>query len=156
MCDYHEIANLLYEYGYRIDAGDFEGIGQLLADARLISDGAPMDVRGADAIARHYARTTRRYEDGTPRTKHVFSNLQIEIDESRGVARGKANYVVFQQTDALPLQPIITGHYQHRFEKRGGSWRITEKKFFVDQLGDLSHHLLFDLDTAQTDTPGAG
>ena len=156
MCDYHEIANLLYEYGYRIDAGDFEGIGQLLADARLISDGAPMDVRGADAIARHYARTTRRYEDGTPRTKHVFSNLQIKIDESRGVARGKANYVVFQQTDALPLQPIITGHYQHRFEKRGGSWRITEKKFFVDQLGDLSHHLLFDLDTAQTDTPGAG
>jgi 3-phenylpropionate/cinnamic acid dioxygenase small subunit len=157
VCDYHEIANLLYEYGFLIDAGDFEGIGQLLADARLISDGAPMDVRGADAIARHYARTTRCYEDtGTPKTKHVFSNVQIEIDEGRGVARGKANYMVFQQTDALPLQLIITGHYEHRFEKRGDAWRIAEKKFFVDQVGDLSHHLLFDLDTAQTDTPGAG
>lgn len=154
MCDYHEIANLVYEYGYRVDAGDFEGVGQLLADARLIADGTPMDVSGADAIARHYESTTRRYEDtGTPKTKHVFTNLQIEIDEAGGTARGRAHYLVLQQTDVLPLQPIITGRYEHCFERRGGSWRITRKKFFVDQVGDLSHHLLFDLASSQTDAP---
>ena len=154
MCDYHEIANLVYEYGYRVDAGDFEGVGQLLTDARLIADGTPMDVSGADAIARHYESTTRRYEDtGTPKTKHVFTNLQIEIDEAGGTARGRAHYLVLQQTDVLPLQPIITGRYEHRFERRGGSWRITRKKFFVDQVGDLSHHLLFDLASSQTDAP---
>ncbi len=151
MCDYHEIANLVYEYGYRIDAGDFEAVGQLLADARLIADGMPLDVCGADAITRHYASTTRLYEDtGTPKTKHIFTNLQIEIDEARGTAQGRAHYLVLQQTDALPLQPIITGRYEHRFERRGGAWRITQKKFFVDQVGDLGHHLLFDLAPAQT------
>ena len=42
----------------------------------------------ADAIARHYESTTRRYEDtGTPKTKHVFTNLQIEIDEAGGEGR---------------------------------------------------------------------
>ena len=150
MCDHHEIANLIYEYGYRIDAGDFDGVGRLLADARLTADGLEMDVRGADAIAAHYASTTRIYEDtGTPKTKHVFTNMQIRIDEPSGTARARTHYFVFQQTDALPLQPIITGHYEHRFEKRGQGWRITEKKFFVDQVGDLSHHLLFDLADAQ-------
>ena len=145
MCDFHEIANLVYEYGYRVDAGDFEGVGQLLADARLIADATPMDVRGAEAITRHYGTTTRLYEDtGTPKTKHVFTNLQIEIDEPSGTAHGRAHYLVFQQTDALPLQPIITGHYEHKFEKREETWRIVEKKFFVDQPGDLSHHLLFE------------
>jgi hypothetical protein len=156
VCDYHEIANLIYEYGYRIDAGDFDGIGRLLADARLLADGVGMDVSGADAIADHYRSTTRLYDDtGTPKTKHVFTNLQIEIDEAHGTARGRTNYLVFQQTDALPLQPIITGHYEHRFERRGGAWRITEKKFFVDQVGDLSQHLLFDLAAAQRDAAEA-
>jgi hypothetical protein len=156
VCDYHEIANLVYEYGYLIDAGDFAGIGSLLADARLIADGADMEVRGAEAIAAHYASTTRLYEDtGTPKTKHVFTNMLIEIDEARQTACGKTNYFVFQQTDSLPLQAIITGHYEHKFEKRGASWCITEKKFFVDQLGDLSHHLLFDLETSQPNAPGA-
>ena len=146
MCDFHEIANQVYEYGYRIDAGDFQGVGEVLADARLVADGTDMNVQGAENIARHYAATTRLYEDtGTPKTKHVFSNMQIEIDEANDTARGRAHYVVFQQTEALPLQPIITGHYEHRFAKREGQWRITEKKFFVDQPGDLSHHLRFDL-----------
>lgn len=156
VCDHHEIANQLYEYGYLIDAGDFDGIGRLLSDALLIADGTPMNVRGAEAIARHYASTTRLYEDtGTPKTKHIFTNMKLEIDAARGVASGKTNYVVLQQTDELALQPIVAGHYEHRFEKRGDSWRITEKKFFVDQVGDLSHHLLIDLDDAQTTSPGA-
>jgi len=155
MCDFHEIANVLYEYGYRIDAGDFAGVGELLSDACLRADGTSLEVRGAEAIARHYAATTRLYEDtGTPKTKHVFSNLQLEIDEPAGTAKGRAHYVVFQQTEALPLQPIITGHYEHQFEKRGETWRIVEKKFFVDQPGDLSHHLLFD-DLARPPAPGS-
>ena len=153
--DTQEIANLVYEYGYRIDAGDFAGIGSLLADARLTSDDGLMNVSGADAIAAHYASTTRLYEDtGTPKTKHVFTNMQIEVDPGGTTARGKANYLVYQQTDVLPLQLIITGHYEHRFEKRGDGWRIVEKKFFVDQVGDLSQHLLFDLAAAQKQATG--
>ena len=93
-------------------------------------------------------------DTGTPKTKHIFTNMKLEIDDAHGIASGKTNYIVLQQTDELALQPIIAGHYEHRFEKRGRNWRITEKRFFVDQVGDLSHHLLIDLDATQTSSPG--
>ena len=49
---------------------------------------------------------------------------------------------MFQATEALPLQPIITGRYEDKFERVDGRWRYTEKKFFVDLVGDLSQYLL--------------
>ena len=152
--DEQAIANLLYRYGFLLDAGDFDGVGRHLGDARLCADGAELDITGAEAIARHYEATTRRYPDtGTPKTKHTFSNLLIEIGPTGRTATSHANYVVFQQTEKLPLQPIIAGRYDHRYEKRGSDWRIVYKKFYVDLVGDLSHHLLFDLADAQKNDP---
>jgi hypothetical protein len=53
---------------------------------------------------------------------------------------------VFQATDALPLQPIITGRYRDKFARSvEGVWRFTERCFFVDQVGDLSNHLTYTL-----------
>jgi ketosteroid isomerase-like protein len=154
MSDPQEIANLLYRYGYLIDGGDFAGIGALFGDAVLTADGTDLRVSGADAIQRYYESTTRRYEDsGTPKTKHVFTNLLIEVDDARDTAESQANYLVLQATDKLSLQPIITGRYKHSYEKRGGRWRFTLVKFFVDQVGDLSQHLLFDLAKVQTNEP---
>ena len=138
-----EIANLLYIYARLVDSGDYAGIGKLFEHARLTAEDSDMDVRGADAIAAHYARTTRLYPDtGTPKTKHVMSNPIIEVDEEAGVATCDAYYTVLQATDALPLQPIIAGRYEDKFERVAGRWRYTEKKFFVELAGDLSQHLL--------------
>ena len=138
-----EIANLLYTYARLIDGGDYAGIGRLFAHARLTAEHSDMDVRGEEAIAAHYGRTTRLYPDTrTPKTKHVMTNTLIEVDEEAGTATCNAYYTVFQATEALPLQPIITGRYEDKFERVDGRWRYTEKKFFVDQIGDLSQHLL--------------
>lgn len=138
-----DIANLLYTYARLIDSGDYAGIGRLFAHARLTADQSDLDVRGADAIHAHYARTTRVYPDtNTPKTKHVMTNPIIEVDDAAGTATCQAYYTVFQATEQLPLQPIITGRYEDRFERVDGRWRYTEKKFFVDQVGDLSQHLL--------------
>ena len=138
-----EIANLLYTYARLIDSGDYAGIGRLFAHARLTAEHSDMDVRGEEAIAAHYGRTTRLYPGTrTPKTKHVMTNTIIDVDEEAGTATCDAYYTVFQVTEALPLQPIITGRYEDRFERVDGRWRYTEKKFFVDQVGDLSQHLL--------------
>jgi len=140
------ITNLLYAYGERVDAGDFAGIGDLLADARVSDESGRLDIRGADAVRRLYEATTRRYPDtGTPKTKHVITNPIVEIDEVEGRAACRSHYTVFQQTDVLPLQPIIAGRYQHTFERRDGAWRITGHRFFVDLIGDVSQHLLVPL-----------
>lgn len=152
--DEQAIQNIVYEYGYLIDAGDFAGIGRHFGDAILSSEGSDLHVTGAEAIQKHYEASARIYEDsGTPKTKHVFTNFMIEIDDSGVLASSKANYSVLQQTDDLPLQTIISGHYEHRYAKRDGTWRLTHKKFFVDQIGDLSHHLLYSLSDAQKNQP---
>ena len=42
-----------------------------------------MEFRGYDEVLA-YAKQTRLWADGTPRTRHVLTNLHIEIDGNRG------------------------------------------------------------------------
>lgn len=140
-----QIENLLYLYAEAIDAGDYEGIGALFAHGVIAdADGQPM-AEGAEAVTRLYGATTRKYPDGTPRSHHVITNPIIEIDEEAGTATGRTRYTVFQATDALPLQPIVTGGYHDRFERVDGRWRFAERRMILGLLGDLSQHLLIDV-----------
>ena len=144
--DSTRITNLLYTYGGLVDAGDYAGIGELLAHA-VVSDGSGrLELRGADAVRKLYERTTRLYPDtGTPKTKHVITNPIVRVDEQAGTATCTSQYVVYQQTEKLPLQPIVSGHYEHAFERVDGAWRIASHRFFVDQVGDVSQHLLVEI-----------
>ena len=138
--DAREIENLLAEYAELIDAGDFEGLGTLLADASFGGE-AQGSVTGADAIASLFRRTVQVYEDGTPRTKHVTTNVHIEVDAAAGSARARSYVTVFQALPGLPLQPIVAGRYRDRFERRQGHWRFVERRFVTDLVGDVSCHL---------------
>lgn len=80
------------------------------------------------------------YSDGTSRTHHMTTNLVIEFD-GPDRATGQAYYTVFQQTETLPLQCIMTGLYRDRFEKADGVWRMTERKYETRLWGDLTHHM---------------
>ena len=141
-----EICNLLYTYGRLVDAGDFAGVGRHFAHARITNDRSDEVAEGEAEISAMYRRTTRLYpETGTPRTQHAFNNPILEVDEDAGRATCHANFVVFQQTDRLPLQPIIAGRYRDRFERVEGAWRYSEKHMIVDLMGDLGDHLLIDL-----------
>jgi hypothetical protein len=52
---------------------------------------------------------------------------------------------VFQSADGFPLQPIITGRYQDAFARAGNAWRFARRQFFVDAVGDLTHHLTYEV-----------
>jgi hypothetical protein len=69
------ITELLYRYAELIDAGDFDGVGRLLARATFGGTATPQ-TSGAEAIAKLFAMTTRRYPDfgNTPRTRHLVLN----------------------------------------------------------------------------------
>ena len=86
----------------------------------------------------------RRYDDGTPRTKHVTTNLIIDVDDGAGTATAKSYFTVLQQVDDLTLQVIIAGRYHDRFERVGGEWQFSDRLIFSDLIGDLSHHLTVD------------
>jgi len=140
---YNQIANLIATYAERIDGGDFEGVADLLADAAVGSgdDGTGL-VTGRPGILALYESTTRRYDDGTPGTKHLTANLIIDIDEAAGTATARSYWTVLQAVPGLPLQPILAGRYHDRFERAGGAWRFAERRFLVDLVGDVGHHLL--------------
>jgi len=139
------VERLILSYAERIDRGDFAGVGDLFADGVIAApDGAPL-ARGRDEARRLYERTTRRYEDGTPRTKHVTSNLLIEVDDAAGTARARSYFTVLQALPDLPLQPIVAGRYEDRFERAEGRWRFAERRLFVELVGDVSRHLLIAL-----------
>jgi 3-phenylpropionate/cinnamic acid dioxygenase small subunit len=139
-----EIENLVYRYAERIDAGDLAGVAELFRHGRI--EAAPgVVVEGAENVRRLYEGSTRLYEDGTPRSRHVTTNVIIEVDDDAGTAAARASYVVFQQTDELPLQPIIAGRYRDTFHRVEGEWCFDTRQMFVDLTGDLSRHLLFEL-----------
>jgi 3-phenylpropionate/cinnamic acid dioxygenase small subunit len=138
------IENLIYAYAERIDAGDFDGVAELFEHGRI--EAAPgIMIEGAEQVRKLYEGSTRLYDEGTPRTRHVTTNVTIEVEDESVAARSRSYYTVFQQTDELPLQPIIAGHYHDTFHVVAGQWCFDTRTMFVDLKGDLSHHLLFEL-----------
>jgi hypothetical protein len=125
-----------------MDRGEFDALGALLA-AASIGDGATPDastLTGADAIAALYRDRCILYDDGTPRTKHVCTNAIIAFDDDARGATSRSYFLVEQQLDDFPLQPIVGGRYHDRFEHVDDQWRFTERRFFVDLVGDTSRH----------------
>jgi ketosteroid isomerase-like protein len=140
------VSALVYAYAECIDAGDFAGVADLLAGADLTADGQAEPVRGREAVLRRYERTTRRYADGTPLTRHLTTNLVVDVDDGAGTASARSSYTVLQAVPPdFPLQPIIAGRYRDRFTRVGGEWRFAARHIAVDLIGDLSRHLLFEL-----------
>lgn len=136
-----EITALIAAYSDRIDSGDLEGLADLLAGAGFGAAEGPF-VRGRDNILKLYKKTVRIYEDGTPRTRHLVTNLVIDVDTQSGTASARSYWTVLQATAALALTPILSGRYHDRFESVDGSWRFTERRIITDLVGDVSHHML--------------
>ncbi|GAB3965329.1 nuclear transport factor 2 family protein [Plantactinospora veratri] len=134
------IENLIARYAELVDTGDFAGLADLLADARLtLDDRETLD--GRDAVQRLTRETLVLYDDGTPRTRHVTTNVLAEVDEASGTAMARSYFTVFQALPDFPLQAVASGRYRDRFERRDLGWRFVERQVSTDFLGDVSHHL---------------
>lgn len=145
MEDSRRIENLIYRYAELIDAGDLEGVAELFRHAEIVSSANNMNRKGYDEVLKMYRLSARLYAPtGTPLTKHLTTNVIIELDASAQTADARSYYTVIQATDSFPLQPIISGRYKDRFSKIGGEWRFASREMFVDLIGDCSAHLLYD------------
>ena len=138
VADKLEVTELLYRYGELIDAGDFDGVGELLGR------GSFMGVAGAPAIAQLFASTTRRFPEhgNTPRTRHLVLNPIVDVDGDRATAR--STFCVVQKTDTVVLQPIVVGRYFDSFARGEDGWYFTERRVDVEMVGDVSEHLNID------------
>lgn len=137
--DYIAIQNLLFSYPYLLDSGDFDGVGELFRHAAVHSGGALMADKDPGAVSAAFRDWVITYADGTPRTRHFLANVIIRPDGAdRAIV---SSYVmVFQQTEALPLQPVIGGDYRDVVEKVDGEWRFVERRMGNDMVGNLICH----------------
>jgi hypothetical protein len=136
---YIAIGNLIATYAEFVDSGDFAGVGALLAEATFT--GSSGTVRGRDGVERMLRENVIVYEDGTPRTRHITTNVIIEVDEEAGTAAARSYFVVLQALSDQSLQPIASGRYEDRFERRDGEWCFVERRVRTDLVGDVSRHL---------------
>jgi 3-phenylpropionate/cinnamic acid dioxygenase small subunit len=140
------IEALLHEYAARIDDGDFEGVGALFAHGSVCGpDGSPL-ATGAEAVTALYETTTRRYEDGTPRSHHVTTNVVVDVDGDRASAR--SYFTVLQATEGVSLQPIVAGRYEDEFGRGEDGWAFRRRVMHLRLIGDVSEHLLIDIPRA--------
>lgn len=141
LTDGDQVRGLLGTYCRLIDAGDFAGVGRLMADAVLMTEDGTVVATGADEVTRLYAGLVTTHDDGTPGTQHVVANTVLEELEG-GAIRARSAYLVFQALPDLPLQPILTGSYLDTFDTDdSGRWRFRERRFGIGRAGTLDHHL---------------
>src|ERR1700730_772258 len=136
------IQNLLHRYCDYLDRGNFEAMAALFADADVYLPGVDRWYRSdPPGLAASYREWVRIYPDGTPRTRHVTSNLILEADGTDN-AKAQSYIMVFQSTAEFSLQPIIGGRNIDRFAKIEGVWRFSARTIESDMFGDLKSHLL--------------
>jgi 3-phenylpropionate/cinnamic acid dioxygenase small subunit len=135
-----DIENLIASYAFLVDDGEFAKLGELLDDAEFSLNGGPV-ISGRDAIEKFARDTLVTYDDSTPRTRHVTTNIIIEAGADDETAVSRSYYTVFQSLPGFPLQAIASGRYQDRFQRKNGHWRFTRRIVTTSLTGDTSHHV---------------
>ena len=139
MSSREEILHLMNRYGFTLDTGDLEGFAELFKHGEWGMEGGEPFV-GKEHFLQGLSNVII-YEDGTPRTKHVTANVDLDIDEESGTATSQSYVTVFQQTDTFPLQAIFSGHYFDDFERVDGTWRFKKRHIKHQLVGNMSAHL---------------
>ena len=137
--DRDEIENLLARYCSTYDAGDFEAYAALFTHGRVVGPTGSFD--SPSEIVAYHERNCRLY-DGSPKTRHVNTNLEIHIDEAAGTASASSYVTIYQATPDFPLQVIFVGRYLDELTKIDGAWWFARREAVADLVGDLSAHAL--------------
>jgi 3-phenylpropionate/cinnamic acid dioxygenase small subunit len=132
------ITALIYRYPELIDAGDFDGIAELFGRATLVSGDHRFPGSEVGSVLTDLVHVD---EDRRPSTRHVVTNVVIDIDDGGTTAQARSYVTVFQARPGLALQPIVSAHHHDRFACVDGEWHFVERADFTDLVGDMSHHV---------------
>jgi SnoaL-like domain len=138
--DVQAIKNLVYAYADAFDRGDFVTAVGLFEHASVRVHGADEDLRGS--AVRSLLTDMVQLHDGVPRTKHVTTNVIVEIGDDGHSATVRSYYTALQALSDFPLQPILAGRWHDRLMKFDGDWRIVNRVIYPDLIGDISRHLV--------------
>ena len=137
-----EIEQLVHRYAELVDSGDFEGVANLFAEGEILGPDGATIASGYDAVLDLYRRSVRLDpQSGTPGTRHLVTNLIVELSADRSTANGRCYFTVLQVVPRGGLQPIISGRYRDQFRRAETTWRFRSRQMIPDMLGNVEHHL---------------
>jgi 3-phenylpropionate/cinnamic acid dioxygenase small subunit len=132
-----EITDLMFRYAELFDTGRFDEF------AALFEHGKWHKADPGTPAARQWIDRNVMLHDGLPRTKHMTTNVVVQVDEAAGTAEASAYVTVFQATKDLPLQPIFSGRYRDRLTRIDGRWWWSDRSIIGDLYGDISQHVKY-------------
>ena len=95
--------------------------------------------QGAEEVSAQLDNVT--LYDGRPNTRHLMSNVAINVDPSGQTAVAKSCITVMQHVpDDFAMQAIFIGSYNDTFAKDGDAWHFVERAITPDLIGDMSRH----------------
>ncbi len=139
MNDHQAINNLLTDYCLALDAGRIDDCATLFENAEFTFEGFPT-AKGIEGVKGMFANLII-YEDGTPRTRHLLTNVRIDVADGANAATSQSYLTVMQQAEDAPMQPIFSGHYVDEFANIDGKWQFSRRNVLSPQFGDMSRHM---------------
>jgi 3-phenylpropionate/cinnamic acid dioxygenase small subunit len=131
-----QITALVYRYCELFDTGQFDEFAAQFEHGQWHRADP-----GAAAARRWIDEYVHLYDDGLPRTKHLTTNLTVEVSEGGGTATARSYITVLQALPDFPLQSIFAGRYRDRFARVDGRWRWMRREVIGDLYGDVSRHV---------------
>jgi hypothetical protein len=140
MSDLSDITSLVHSYALLLDRGDTDAVAELFRHATWRSEPNGQVLRGMDQIRPVYEQL--KTPEGSPRTKHLLTNLTVEVDPGDITASALCYWTVLQNVESgRAINIILSGQYADRFEKSEGTWRFADRLIVVDLTGDASADL---------------
>ena len=121
-----DIARLIYTYCHRMDAGDFDAVGDLFKDATWQL--SPEQITTGKAEIIDLLQGGMRLYDGTPGTRHVVTNILTDVADDGRTAHSISYIHTTQVVDGFPLQLIFQGRFEDHFTCVDGAWRFASRK----------------------------
>ena len=134
------IERLLFAYSDTIDRGDFESTALLFGSDGLYGLVGSAAAKGSDQVLATFQRNVRLYE-GVPRTRHVVTNVVIDVDDGEASATVQSYVHVLHQAPDGQLAPIAAGTYHDRVHLVDGQWQFAERRMHIELVGDMTTHL---------------
>ena len=125
------IRELIYAYGRALDTRDFRAFSALFDPEMGTWVGGFGTATGSDEIFRLMDEEIGHSDPpAEPRSHHIFTNVQIDVDGDRATATTKWTFVM-PSASGEPRW-IYLGHYDDEFIRRGDRWLFLRREAFTD------------------------
>src|SRR5687767_2700968 len=120
---FEAVHNLLARYAECVDTADLDGLGVIFERAVFTHEGGTREYRGQE-IHELFRKWIHVFDDGSPHTRHVITNILVDVDEDAGTAHARSYCTLVIPSTGGNASPrvVATGSYRDEFRRFEDGW----------------------------------